>query len=1027
MKLATISIQRPVLAIVLNIILVIFGVLGFRELGVREYPAIDPPIITVRTNYTGANAEIIESQITEPLEKVINSIAGIRNISSASNQGVSVITVEFDLGVDLEDAANDVRDKVSQAQRNLPQDVDAPPVVSKADANSDAIISMTIQSNTRSQLEVCDYAVNVLLERMQTIPDVSAVQIWGEKKYAMRIYFNPERLDALDVTVNDVQWALDRENVELPAGKIVGNYTELTLNTRGRLETEEDFKNLIVKENQGALIRLSDVARVELGPEKDETVLKRSGIPMIALAVVPQPGANYLDIAEEFYKRYEQIKLEVPEDIQIDIALDNTLFIKNSIKEVRNTIFIAFALVILIIYLFFRDVRMAVRPLIDIPISLIATFFIMYVFGFSINVLTLLGIVLATGLVVDDGIVVTENIFKKLEKGLKPVSAAKEGTTEIFFAVIVTSVTLAVVFLPLIFISGFVGRLFTEFGVVIAVSVLISSFVALTITPVLNVFFARKKGQKTRFYNATEPFFHKLDQVYKSSLQKFMSYPKMAWAILLICTTLIFVFFKTLKSELSPLEDRNQFRFAVTAPEGTSFEAMDHYMMQLVQLVMDSVPEKEMVLSVTAPGFLGSGAPNTGFMRIRLSEAKDRKRTQQQIAAALTPYAQEIPYGRAFVIQDQSISSQRRGGLPVQFVIKNSQFEKIREVLPIFLQKVSESQVFTGLDTDLKFNKPEIDIDINRMKASELGVSVLDIAQTLQMAYSGRRFAYFTMSGKQYQVIAQMDHNARNKPSDILDLYVRNSRNEPVQLRNLITIQEVSNPPQIFHFNRYKSVTVSAGLAPGYTIGDGNKEMYRIADAVLDETFALDLTGQSRDFAESSSNTSFAFIFALILVYLILAAQFESFKSPIVIMLTVPLAIAGALLSLYITGQTLNIFSQIGIIMLLGLVTKNGILIVEFANQLLNKNAVSVKEAAIEAAVLRLRPILMTTLATILGALPIALALGAGAESRKPLGIVVVGGLLFSLVLTLYVIPAMYSLFINKRKFFNDDENPTPN
>ncbi len=1023
MSIASLSIRRPVLAIVLNIILVLFGVMGYKSLGVREYPAIDPPVITVRTNYTGANAEIIESQITEPLEKVINGIAGIRNISSSSNQGNSSITVEFDLNIDLEAAANDVRDKVSQAVRNLPLDIDGPPVVVKADANSDAILSMTIRSNSRSQLEVCDYAVNVLLERMQTIPGVSSVQIWGEKKYAMRLYFNPEQLAARNISLADIQSALDNENVELPAGKLVGNNTELTLNTKGRMETALEFQNLIIKNVNGTNIRLKDVARVELGPEKDESMLKESGIPMIALAVVPQPGANYLDISEEFYKRFEQLKKEVPDDIQLNIALDSTQFIKKSIVEVRTTIFIAFLLVIIIIFLFFRDILMAIRPLIDIPISLIATFFVMYLFDFSINVLTLLGIVLATGLVVDDGIVVTENIYKKIEGGMSPKKAAKAGVDEIFFAVIVTSVTLAVVFLPLIFIDGFVGKLFTEFGVVIAFAVLISSFVALTITPVLNIYFARKGGKKTRFYVKTEPFFKGMESLYQKTLIWFLNRKWMAWTIIVACVGVTVLVFTQLKSELSPLEDREQFRFALSTPEGTSFEAMDDYVNKLVAFVQDSVPEAEIVLSVTAPGFIGSGAPNTGFMRIRLSEASKRKRSQQEIVDAISPHMRMFSEGKAFVIQEQSISSGgRRGGLPVQFVVQNSDFEKIRNVLPQFLEKVSESKVFTMFDTDLKFNKPELEININRMKAAELGVSVSAIAQTLQMAYSGRRFAYFNMAGKQYQVIGQMDWDDRNSPQDIQNLMVKNVNGDMIQLDNLLSIEQVSNPPQIFHFNRYKSVTVSAALAPDYTIADGNKEMYRIAKELLDETFATDLTGQSRDFAESSGNTSFAFLFALVLVYLILAAQFESFKSPLIIMLTVPLAIAGALITLYLFDQTLNIFSQIGIIMLLGLVTKNGILIVEFANQLKAKG-LSVFDAATDAAVLRLRPILMTSLATILGALPIALSLGAGAESRKPLGLVVVGGLLFSLVLTLYVIPAIYAAIVKptKKEVDNDE------
>ncbi len=1020
MSLASISIRRPVLAVVLNIILVLFGIMGYRSLGVREYPAIDPPIITVRTQYTGANAEIVESQITEPLEKAINGIAGIRNISSSSNQGISNISVEFDLNIDLETAANDVRDKV-QSVRNLPQDIDAPPVVVKADANSDAILSMTVKSNTRSQLEVNNYAVNVLMERLQTIAGVSSIQVWGEKKYAIRIFFHPDKMAARNITTADVQLALYKENIELPAGKLVGSQTEITINAKGKLESVEDFKKLIVAQVQESSITLGDIARVELGPEKDESMLKESGVPMIALALIPLPGANYLDISNEFYRRFEQLKKEVPEDIELNIALDSTHFIKKSISEVRSTIFIAFALVIVIIFVFFRDWLMAIRPLIDIPISLIATFFVMYLFDFSINVLTLLGIVLATGLVVDDGIVVTENIYKKLEKGLKPKIAAREGVNEIFFAVIVTSITLAVVFLPLIFISGFVGKLFTEFGVVIAVSVLISSFVALTITPVLNVVLARKGGKKSSFYLKTEPFFKAMEQSYENTLSQFMKRKYLSWLGVVFTMVLSVFLFINLKSELSPLEDRDQFRVSLTMPEGTSFQAMDHFVNALVDFAIDSIPEAETLLSVTAPGFIGSGAPNTGFMRVRLSEAGKRKRSQQDIVNDITPHMAQFTDGKIFLIQEQSISSGgRRGGLPVQFVLQHADFEKIRAFLPVFLDKVSQSPVFTLFDTDLKFNKPELEVTINRDKASELGVSVSDIAQTLQMAYSGKRFDYFTMEGKQYQVIGQMDWDYRYNMEDLLSLQVRNANGTPIALGNVLQVETVSNPPQIFHFNRYKSVTVSAGLSPGFTIADGNKEMTRIAKDVLDDTFSTELTGQSRDYAESSGNTSFAFIFALLLVYLILAAQFESFKSPLIIMITVPLAVSGALLTLYLFGQTLNIFSQIGMIMLLGLVTKNGILIVEFANQLLRKGA-SVPDAALRAAVLRLRPILMTSLATILGALPIALALGAGAESRKPLGMVVVGGLLFSLVLTLYIIPSLYASLVNKPN--NDDED----
>lgn len=1014
MSLSSLSLERPVLATVMSIVIVLFGVIGYSFLGVREYPSIDPPVITVRTNYTGANAEIIESQVTEPLEKVINGIAGIRNISSNSNLGSSIITVEFDLSIDLEAAANDVRDKVAQAQRQLPQDLDAPPVVSKADANSDAIISMTVQSNSRSQLEVNDYATNVLLERLQTIPDVSGVQIWGEKQYAMRIWIDPLKLSSYKLTFNDILEALNNENVELPTGKIYGNKSEFTVKTFGRLTTEEEFRNLTISANEGQAIRLKDVATVLLGVQREESMLKESGIPMIALAVVPQPGSNYIDIADEFYKRYEQLKKEVPDDIKLDIVLDNTIFIRKSITEVKETLLIAFVLVVLIIFLFFRDWGMALRPLIDIPVSLIGAFFIMYISGFTINVLTLLAIILATGLVVDDGIVVAENIFRKMETGMPRMQAAKEGANEIFFAVIATSVTLAVVFLPIIFLEGFTGRLFREFGIVLAGVVLISSFVALSLTPVLFVKLRSKNHKPSWFYVKTEPFFQGMENGYRKLLVSFLKIRIAVFPIILVCALLTYFIYINLQEELAPLEDRSMLRMSASAPEGVSFDYMDEYMNNISQLILDSVPECEIMLTVTAPSFTGSGAVNTGFGRIRLSEPDQRNRSQQEIANVISKSLPKLNQGRAFVRQDPTISSAGlRSGQPVQYVLLNNDFEKIRTYLPQFLEKAFQSEILTAVDVNLKFNKPELNVLINRLKAQEAGVSVANISQALQLALSGGRVGYFTMNGKQYEVISQVDREYRDDPYDMRSFYVRSNSGQMIQLDNLVDVVEVSNPPQLYHFNRYKSATVSANLAEGKTIGDGIKEMQRIADEVLDESFSTDLIGDSRDFAESSSNIWFALILALILVYLVLAAQFESFIDPLIIMVTVPLAFAGALLSLYVFGQTINIFSQIGIIMLIGLVTKNGILIVEFANQ---KKAKGLEKstAVLEASVLRLRPILMTSLATALGALPIAMAFGSGAQSRVPLGIVVVGGIMFSLLLTLFVIPAVYSYFSRK-------------
>jgi multidrug efflux pump len=1022
MDLAELSVKRPVLVTVFSIIIILFGAIGFKYLGVREFPSIDPPVITVRTSYTGANADVIQSQITEPLEKAINGIDGIRTLSSSSNQGSSIITVEFNLSSNLEAAANDVRDKVSQAVRQLPQDIDAPPVVSKADANSDPIVSMTLVSDTRSLLEVSDYAENVIAQNLQTISGVSAVQIWGQRRYCMRIRLKPDKMAAYSLTPLDIKLALDKENVDLPSGKIEGNSTELTVNTIGRLSTVSEFETMIVKESESNIVRLRDVANVELGAENEETILKESGTPMVGLALVPQPGANYIDISDEFYKRYEILKKDLPKDYTINIALDNTRFIKKSIVEVGETLIIALLLVILIIFLFFRDWLVAFRPLIDIPVSLIGAFFIMYLMDYSINVLTLLAIVLATGLVVDDGIVVTENIFKKIEKGLSPKEAAIQGTREIYSAVIITSLTLVAVFMPVIFLEGFVGRLFREFGVVIAGAVLISAFVSLTLTPMLNAKLVRKDPtKKSKFYIWSEPFFVGLDSWFKNAITQFLKKRWWSLIILLISIGSAVFFWFNLQTELSPLEDRNWLRLSVTAPEGTTFEATDKLMDRIANFVGDSIPEKAVCLTVTAPGFAGSGAVNTGFVRLALTQSEDRKRSQADIANFISKNISKFPEGKVFVIQEQSISSGGgpRGGLPIQFVLQTNDFDKLRDKLPKFLELANKNPTFQGVDVNLKFNKPELIIEINRDKAKVLGVSIADVAQTIQLSLSGQRFGYYIKGDKQYQVIGQVNRENRDDPNDIKELFVRNSKGEMIQLDNIITIIERSSPPQLYHYNRYQSATVQAGLASGKTIGDGIKEMNLISKQVLDESFTTSLTGASRDFAESSSNILFAFLLAIVLIYLLLAAQFESFIEPFIIILTVPLALAGALFSLWYFNETLNIFSEIGMIMLIGLVTKNGILIIEFTNQL-RKKGLKVGEALIEASTARLRPILMTSLATVLGALPIAMALGAGSKSRMGMGIVIIGGLLLSMVLTLFVIPAIYSYLVKDKKNDND-------
>lgn len=1022
MSLSTLSIKRPVLTIVLNLVIILFGYLGYKFLGVREYPSIDPAQISIRTNYTGANADIIESQITEPLEKAINSIDGIRNITSSSNQGSSSITIEFNLEKDLEAAANDVRDKVSQAIRSLPEDIDSQPIVSKADANSEAIISMTVQSETRNALELSDYAENVISQRLETIPGVSGVQIWGQKRYAMRLWINPYQLASYGLTVADVRKALNDQNVELPSGKITGDNTELTVKTMGNLTTAEEFNNIIIKAEGDKVIRLSDIGSATLGPENIETQLTQSGKPMVAVAIVPLPGANYLEISDAFYTEFEKLKKDLPKDIQLNIAIDTTTFVKRSVTEVAETLLISIILVILIIYLFFRNWAIAFRPLIDIPVSLIATFFIMWLCGFSINVLTLLAIVLATGLVVDDGIVVTENIFKKVEEGMSPIEAAIKGSNEIFFAVISISITLAAVFLPVIFLEGFVGRLFREFGVVIGAAVLVSAFVSLTLTPMLNAYLMKGGEQKrTKFYELTEPYFEKLNTGYATYLERFVKHKWWSFAIIIVCFGLIFLFFNVLQKETAPLDDRSGFVMRMSTPEGATYEYTDRFMQEMSQLVDDSIPEKRVSLVISSPGF-GGGSVNSGFIRISLKDPSERDKSQMEIADDLTKWTKRYTDARTSVIQQPTISVSRRGGLPIQYIIQAQNFEKLQEKIPLFMEEAAKDDTFSMVDVNLKFNKPEINVTIDREKAKSLGISVIDIAQTLQLSLSGQRFGYFTRNGKQYQVIGQFLQEDRATPLDLTSIFIRNDKGELIQMDNVVSVEEQSNPPQLYHNNRYMSATVSAGLAPGKSINDGIEAMDAIKAKVLDDTFTTDLGGESRDFVESSSNTSFAFGLALLLIFLILAAQFESFIDPFIIILTVPMAIAGALFSLWLFGQTWNIFSQIGTIMLIGLVTKNGILIVEFANQL-REQGKSKYDAIIEASESRLRPILMTSLAIALGALPIALSLGAASASRMGMGVVIVGGTLFSLVLTLFVIPTIYLVWSRQKKHRPEFDN----
>ena len=1005
MTLSELSIKRPVLSTVFILVIILFGIIGYTSLPVREYPSVDNPIITVSVSYPGANADVIEKQITEPLEQNINGIPGIRSLMSSSSQGRSRITVEFELSVDMETAANDVRDKVSVAQRYLPRDVD-PPTVAKADADAEPIMQITVQSELRSLLELTEIAELTVKERLQTIQNVSSVAIWGENRYAMRLWLDPVKMAAYRTTPMEIKAALDRENIELPAGSIEGDDIERSIRTLGLMLTPEEFNNLIIKEDDYRIVRFGDVGFAELDAENRKNILRRNGIPMVSTVIIPQPGANQIEIADEVRIRLEQMKKDLPEDVIVEVAHDSTRFIRASISEVQSTIYIAFALVVIIIFLFLRDWRVTIIPTIAIPVSLIGVFFIMYMAGFSINVLSMLAIVLAVGLVVDDAIVVVENIYQKIERGMNPREASIEGSQEIFFAVISTTITLVAVFFPIVFLEGMTGRLFREFSIVVSGAVIISSFVALTFTPMLASKMLVKRKKKNWFMRKTDPFFDNMNSSYEKWLVYFITHKKLVIPIFLTTLVLIFVFFKSIPSEMAPLEDRSQVMVRTTLPEGATYEYTRDYTTRISHIVDSLVPEKESNMTIVFGTF--------GMVRLTLPDMNERSRKQMEIADELSKGIRPETAARAFVIQ-QSTFGGRRGGMPLQYVLQAPTLNKLQEFIPPFMAKVNESPYFQMADVNLKFSKPETRIVIDRDKAALLGVSTRDIGQTLQYALSGQRMGYFYMNGKQYQILAEINRQQRNTPLDLKSIYLKNNEGSMIQMDNLVKLEESVAPPQLYRYNRFNSATVSAGLAPGYSLGESIDEMDRIAKEVLDDTFRTALEGESRSFRESSSSLMFAFLLALVLIFLILAAQFESFKDPFVVMLTVPLAVTGALFFMWLFGVTMNIYSQIGIIMLIGLVAKNGILIVEFANQR-QENGLEKLEAIQGAAVQRLRPILMTSISTILGLLPLALASGEGANGRIAMGVSVIGGLIVSTLLTLFVVPAMYMFISTHRK-----------
>ena len=1004
------------LAGVFSAIIVIMGLVGWKHLGVREFPLTEPPVISVVTFYPGASPDVIASKITKPIEESIAEANGLRTVSSESREQVSVISVEFNRDIDLEDALNDVRDKVAKSKSQLPSDVD-PPIVEKASSPDNLVAFLEVESDTKDIKEVSHLASTVIKDRMQSIPGINRVAIVGEHKYAMRLRFDPARLAALSLTPEDIRLALARENIDLPSGRIEGQSTEVSVRTIGRLTTAEDFDNMIIKQTNSGIIHLKDIGHAELGEVNERNAIingtnnaNRVGV---GVAIQIQRGANAIEVVDEFYKRLEQLRREVPKDYKLIVGFDYTKPVRESITEVEETLFIAFGLVVLIIFLFLRDWRSTIIPVLAIPVSILSAFFIMYIAGFSINVLTLLGLVLAIGLVVDDAIVVLENIYKKVEEGMSPVQAAFKGSKEIYFAVISTTITLAAVFMPIIFMGGISGQLFKEFAIVVSGSVLVSAFVALTLSPMLSAYLLKKQEKHNWLYIKTEPLFVGLNNGYARALTVFMKHRWIAWVFLAATASLIYIIGSKLPSELAPVEDRSNMSLIAIAPEGVSFDYMKENMQELGKYVNDSTPGLYQTYSMVAISFIPAPAPvNVAVQSIYLKDPKERDVSAQDLYNKYGMASGQFRDFLVFPYLPPTIGTRYGGGMPVQFVLQAPSLDSLNSVLPKFLAEARQSKKLMFVDSDLKINKPELKINIDRKKAALMGVSIQEIGRALQLSFSGQRYGYFLQNDRQYEVIGQVDRTFRNDISDLKAINVRSSKGQMISLDNLVTLQEGISPAAIYRYDQYISSTVSAGLAPGVSLADGIAEMELIKQKVVGENFKTSLAGQARDFEESQGNLLFTLILSLLIIYMILAAQFESLRDPFTIMLTVPMAVTGALISLYWFDQSLNVFSQIGIITLVGLITKNGILIVEFANDL-RATGLSKFEAASQAAIQRFRPILMTSLAMIFGALPIAMT----ANSRQSLGIVIAGGLVFAGILTLFIIPAVYSyLASNKPK-----------
>ena len=1023
MNLPSLSIKKPVLAGVFSALIVVMGIVGWKYLGIREFPLTEPPVIAAITFYPGASPDVIASKITKPLEESIAEANGVRTISSESREQVSIISIEFNRDIDLQDALNDVRDKVTKAKNQLPADVD-PPIVEKASSPDNLVAFLEVESDTRDIKEVSHLASTVIKERMQSIPGIQRVSIVGEHKYAMRLRFDPIKLAAFQLTPEDIRIALQRENMDLPSGRIEGQSNELTVRTLGRLTTAEEFDNMIVKQIGTSVIRLKDIGHAELGELNERNAIingtDKADRVGVGVAIQIQRGANAIEVVDEFYKRLADLKRDIPTEYRLIVGFDFTKPVRESIIEVEETLFIAFGLVVIIIFLFLRDWRSTIIPVLAIPVSILSAFFIMFLAGFSINVLTLLGLVLAIGLVVDDAIVVLENIYKKVEEGMAPVQAAFAGSKEIYFAVISTTITLAAVFLPIIFMGGISGQLFKEFAIVVSGSVLVSAFVALTLSPMLSAYLLKKKEKPSWLHRVTEPFFLKLNNGYANVLNRFMKHRWLAWVFLTGAGALIYYLGQKLPSELAPIEDRSNMMLIAIAPEGVSYDFMKKNMTEVGHYVNDNTEGLYQTYSMVAISFIPAPAPvNVAVQSIYLKDPKERNVTAQQLYYQYGAASGQFRNILLFPYMPPTIGTRYGGGQPVQYVLQAPSLDSIANILPKFLGAARQSKKLMFVDSDLKINKPELKINIDRQKAALMGVSIQEVGRALQLSLSGQRYGYFLKNDRQYEVIGQVERINRNDIGDLRSIYVRSVNGEMISLDNVVTIEEGISPAAIYRYDQYTSATISAGLAPGVSLDEGIKEMERIKTEVLGDSFKTTLAGQSRDYVESQGSLSFTLLLALLLIYMILAAQFESLRDPLIIMLTVPMAVTGALLSLDWFNQSLNVFSQIGIITLVGLITKNGILIVEFANHL-KDTGLSKFDAAIQAAEQRFRPILMTSLAMIFGALPIALT----SNSRQSLGIVIAGGLIFAGVLTLFIIPAVYSyLSTSKRKAEVVDES----